>query len=1322
MAMEKTSSRVAMALMCGLAICCAVMYVTADGAETVLAPAESVYGIGGPTSVETEDVEKAGMVVTNTPDGRMRLTDYLTNVESEIAAEEAARKRDVAAVEAQMARNFAFNKAARKKLQKALLAKMAVNAKKAKDDLDTSMRFVQAKFAAAAKLQNERNGANIARNKKLRKKIAENKKIAADNLDTQVKAQQRAMAALESATNARIKSTNEHVAVNAAQIKANAKKAKEELDAQVAIFDQKAANARSEASAGRDKLSAQLAEQDKSIRAWANSKLKIVTQKTAAQFRRVRAKMAEDRHNADIALKAASTRMTASMDAFTALNDKRFASNVADIAKAKEEAEARVKAAEADFKTGLYALQATVAEQVKKTNARVDQLTANVEKNKVAQAKVNRNVAAEQKRMIKLGNERYEEHLKKDAELKGLIDSNKAATDKRLQGMAAHYTEELNSVRAEMNKNRAHATHMLAKKSSALYAAIADGEKKQMGVNGELQEQTREATLNIADSLKEAKDDFAQRLGALHKTVVDNDKKFEGKILKLTGIVQADAVKSAEGRKQLSTIMEANKQELKGLVRDAIHKGETRMQAAEDKLVALNTKTKAALNMKITTEIATLSKRANDQIEGLRLSSKEARDEMKKELLYAVRAMAKEAKENLDGAVKVATAKFMAVNDAEAAAYKKNAGERAEIAESITLAEANAKTELNNAVATMARSLSALKRETALKIKKTNTRVDAYAAQIAKESEDVKTLMTEQMTDLTGKIQAQKDAASADVSAADAASMAGFEKVMTKVADELAAAEKASDNKFVKLNADMAAQRADLDKDLASAVTEINDSIAKQAALQDGRFSKTVKDIAAAKAEAATQVKQARKNFATGLATVTAQIKEMDFKITGDVQIIAAEVISHKAAQNKVNRHVTAEITRIETLMNAQKTENIKARGVIKEIMNKNKKEAHEETAALDQLFKKKIAQIRSEAAANTQAARKDLTEKTQEMYGKMADAQREQLARNEESATNIATFSAESLAGIASAKEDFSMRLDTLTNVVAANHKSVESGFEVLTGVIRDFKEQGEADRALIVKQNAALAADMQKAIIVAILDGEAKAKAVADRSRARLVAAEKSMLVEITNTVEEYADMTFATIQGKHPKIADNYLSLKAYAITANGALNTYVGQGKGKNLSSLGDLLLSIGDVADAPVEASEGLSPSDTMPSIFTGAEIKIDNSVSKVNGLVVEYFQAVDSCRQRWSMGLGKYLLEKLEDNMVLKGVLTVDKIDDKSGNWVFVNGHAVGLSNKLNDFEGLAVRMGHYESTLAKLTTALSGKVAPMPEPVYVPAPEWKGN
>merc|ERR1712159_49947 len=116
------------------------MYITADAGdapdgESVLAEGASftkkssssgpsVHAIGGPSSVESTDVQKAGQIFTNTPDGRMRLTDYLSNVEREIAAEGAARKRDVAAVRAQMDRNMAFNQAARKKLKAALLHKM----------------------------------------------------------------------------------------------------------------------------------------------------------------------------------------------------------------------------------------------------------------------------------------------------------------------------------------------------------------------------------------------------------------------------------------------------------------------------------------------------------------------------------------------------------------------------------------------------------------------------------------------------------------------------------------------------------------------------------------------------------------------------------------------------------------------------------------------------------------------------------------------------------------------------------------------------------------------------------------------------------------------------------------------------------------------------------------------------------------------------------------------------------------------------------------------------------------------------------------------
>merc|ERR1711959_26593 len=800
-AMEKTGSRVAMGLMCALAVCCAVMYITADGAdvqETVLsAPAKSVYGIGGPQSVDSKDVEKAGTVVTNTPDGRMRLTDYLANVEKEIAAEEAARKRDVAAVEAQMARNFAFNQAARAKLQKAMLAKMAANAKKAKDDLAHAMKFVQAKFAAAADPQNKRNKANIRRSRKLRKTIRKNKALAAKNLAHQVSVQQRSMAALASA---------------------------------VSLFDKKVANARAEAAAGRGKLAAQLEAQDKSIRQWANNKLKIVMAKTAAQFRRVREKMAEDRHHADLALKSASKQMTAALDAEAALRDQQYAKTVSDIAAAKKEAKDRVDAANTSFKTSLYSLTATVNEQVQKTNARIDQLSATVQKNKVAQAKVNANVAAETKRMINLGNKRYEEGLKKDAELKSLIDSNKAATDARMQAMAAHYTMELNAVRATMKKNRAHASHMLAKKTSALYSAIEANERSQMKTNGKLKTQTREAVMEISNSLREAKDDFAKRLTALHTVVTKNDKKFESKMDKLTGIVRANSIKNKKGRENLANIQKANEKELKASLRDAVKKGEDRMAAAEKHLVDLNTKTKAALNMKITTEISNMAKRAATQIENLRLTSKEARAEMKKELLFAIRSMADDAKKNLDAAVDVAKAKFTAVNAAEATAAEKSAADRAAIAESI-------------------------------------------------------------------KIEKEKAAASEAINAADAASVAGFSSAMDEVEASLKAAAESAEKKFGELTVTMADQRAALDNKLGAAVDNINDSIAKQAALADSRFSKTVKDIASARKEASNQVIDARKEFATELAVITASIKDMDTRMTGEVSVVSGQVISFKAEQ-----------------------------------------------------------------------------------------------------------------------------------------------------------------------------------------------------------------------------------------------------------------------------------------------------------------------------------------------------------------------------------------------------------------------------------------
>merc|ERR1712167_378768 len=86
-------------------------------------------------------------------------------------------------------------------MKKNLLHKMAINAKKAHDDL---------------------TAATIKRSAKTREIMRKNKHEAAHNLKMAVLSQQRALSALASATNARIAKTNKHIAANAAQIKENA--------------------------------------------------------------------------------------------------------------------------------------------------------------------------------------------------------------------------------------------------------------------------------------------------------------------------------------------------------------------------------------------------------------------------------------------------------------------------------------------------------------------------------------------------------------------------------------------------------------------------------------------------------------------------------------------------------------------------------------------------------------------------------------------------------------------------------------------------------------------------------------------------------------------------------------------------------------------------------------------------------------------------------------------------------------------------------------------------------------------------------------------
>jgi len=173
------------------------------------------------------------------------------------------------------------------------------------------------------------------------------------------------------------------------------------------------------------------------------------------------------------------------------------------------------------------------------------------------------------------------------------------------------------------------------------------------------------------------------------------------------------------------------------------------------------------------------------------------------------------------------------------------------------------------------------------------------------------------------------------------------------------------------------------------------------------------------------------------------------------------------------------------------------------------------------------------------------------------------------------------------------------------------------------------------------AMVADLNKNIVRAIQLGEAKAKAVQERAMENIATEKKALLTTISSSVENMADNVFKAVQEGRHKIADNFLSLKAYATTAADKITDYLAKGKGRNLASIGDLLQSVA-VEDVKVQPEEGEGfGSPEIPLLFSGKEVKVDNSISKINGLVNEYIKTMGEVKERWPLGLGKYLLSKL---------------------------------------------------------------------------------
>jgi hypothetical protein len=724
--------------------------------------------------------------------------------------------------------------------------------------------------------------------------------------------------------------------------------------------------------------------------------------------------------------------------------------------------------------------------------------------------------------------------------------------------------------------------------------------------------------------------------------------------------------------------------------------------------------------MRIDNEISKLSKSIHSQINELNLETKEARAQMKKEILYAVESESKLAKENLKKVVEWAEGEFSKLNAGLKAEKTKSEGERAALAANIAKEKKHAIGQINNAVAAQNKALLALTQETEQAVKKTNHELAAQANIMIKNAEKVRAEMKANTAAINSSLEAARKSAAAELAAVSAASAARYNAVVKAVEDGVDEARKLADEKFSAVYIKMGNDRKHFDEALAGATAELNDKIAAQSALEDARFSKTVKNLKAARAEAAEAVAAARKEMTAGIAVATATIKQVETRLNGDIQDVSAMVISDTAAQVRINKHVTAEIGRLVKFSDKTHTANKAARGVIRKIMDENKAAAAEEVANLAKEANAAIGAARSQQAAYLRGFKKDLTEATEGLYGKLAKDSATQQEALSELKGSLATAKADTAAALSEAKSVFASRVDSLTNAITANAKSFEHGLEKATGVMMDWKTNASKDRGVIRTLRKAMVADLNKNIVRAIQLGEAKAKAVQERAMENIATEKKALLTTISSSVENMADNVFKAVQEGRHKIADNFLSLKAYATTAADKITDYLAKGKGRNLASIGDLLqtVAVEDVKVKPAQG-EGFGAAE-LPLIFSGEEVKVDNSVSKINGLVNEYIKTMGQVKARWPMGLGKYLLSKLEIAMQKTGALEVDKIAEKAGNYVFINAHAVGLSSKLSDFESLAVAMPNYEKTLASLTGTLTTKKTA--GQMEVPPPEWQGN
>merc|ERR1711959_675380 len=206
-----------------------------------------------------------------------------------------------------------------------------------------------------------------------------------------------------------------------------------------------------------------------------------------------------------------------------------------------------------------------------------------------------------------------------------------------------------------------------------------------------------------------------------------------------------------------------------------------------------------------------MGKETNASVDQLAAEGKRARAALRRQMIYAVKSMAKVAKDDLALAMKDSVKTMNAFQKKASAAHKKSAADRARIANTIKANAKDISRRIRDAVLFDARSQNALREETQKKIENVHNRLDIFSLrmrQIAKANRAaVKAQMKATLTAI-GKF------SSAD-SKRQASSLAFLKKQLKKAAKE-------ADDKFGKAYKQLAKDKAKFDRALGGATKKLN--------------------------------------------------------------------------------------------------------------------------------------------------------------------------------------------------------------------------------------------------------------------------------------------------------------------------------------------------------------------------------------------------------------------------------------------------------------------------------------------------------------------